>query len=114
MPALTTTHNDVIFSHVVIAKTFWDRLKGLMFTQELPQGQALWIKPCKSVHTFFMSFPLDVVFLSEDMRVVKVVDALPPYRISPLVRNATSVLECNAGAWAQTNLSVGDQVRLAP
>ncbi|MCB0271840.1 MAG: DUF192 domain-containing protein [Bdellovibrionales bacterium] len=103
-----------ILAHADQALTFWSRLRGLMFTSKLPSDHGLWIKPCNSVHTFFMKFPIDVIFLSDDLTIVEVYKRVKPFRITKLVRTSTSVLETNAGFIDQFQLSCGDQLRFAP
>lgn len=90
------------------ADTFGLRLRGLMFRQGLGIGEGLVIEPCKAVHTHFMRFPIDVLFLDEQWQVVLVLPALAPWRYSPHVAGARSVLELAAGAAGAT--APGDQL----
>ena len=92
------------------AETHWARLMGLMGRRSLPEGGALLIKPCSSVQTFFMRFPIDVLFLDGDGQVVKVVPALKPYRVAFGGRGARSALELPAGAAARCGVVVGDRL----
>ena len=66
-----------------VARTFSERAKGLIGTKSLPDGEGMLILHCNAVHTFFMSFPIDVTFLDRQDRVVKVVRGVKPWR--PLV-----------------------------
>ncbi|MDB4897542.1 MAG: hypothetical protein JWN15_3804 [Firmicutes bacterium] len=90
------------------ADSFGLRLRGLMFRQGLGIGEGLVIEPCKAVHTHFMRFPIDVVFLDAEWRVVLVLPAMAPWRFSPQVGGARSVLELAAGAAGAT--APGDQL----
>jgi uncharacterized membrane protein (UPF0127 family) len=72
------------------------RLLGLAFLPALPPGHALLIPHCRSVHTFGMRFPIDVVFLDETGRVLRVARDLPPRRVL-FCRDAFAVLETRAG-----------------
>jgi uncharacterized membrane protein (UPF0127 family) len=81
-----------------------------MFQSRLPAGEGLLIKPCRSVHTHFMRFPIDVLFLDRENRVVHVIPAMAPWKLSPNVRAADAVLELPAGASAGT--AAGDQLEL--
>lgn len=87
----------------------WSRFWGLMGRRALADGQALLIDPCSSVHTMFMRFPIDVIYLDRENRVVKIADGLKPYRAS-LGGGARRVLEMPLGAAAASGLAVGDQL----
>lgn len=74
------------------------RAVGLLGRDSLGRDEALWIVPCSMVHTFFMRFPIDLLFLDRELRVVHALEALPPWRLSPWVPGAHSVLELAGGA----------------
>ena len=63
-----------------IARTLFERMKGLIGTKTLPEGEGLLILRCNSIHTFFMTFPIDATFLDRDGNVVKVVRNIRPWR----------------------------------
>jgi len=64
---LYNTHNGrVLAQEVERAGSFWQRMKGLLGRRGLPAGQALFLEPCNSIHTFFMGFPIDAVFLDKE------------------------------------------------
>ncbi len=71
----------LIASSVRRASGFLERTKGLMGRRSLPDKFAFWIAPCPSVHTFFMKFPLDVIFADKKLRIVSVFHSAPPGRI---------------------------------
>jgi hypothetical protein len=71
----------------------------------------LWIVPCEAVHTFFMRFPIDLLYLDRARRARKVRHAVRPWRISGCWR-AHSVLELPAGTLAATGTSAGDEIAL--
>ncbi|HWI64000.1 MAG TPA: DUF192 domain-containing protein [Symbiobacteriaceae bacterium] len=96
------TRGQVLGYKVSGASTFRLRLLGLMFRSTLPQGEGLLIRPCRQVHTHFMRFPIDVIFLDDDNRVVRVIPAMAPWKFSPSVSGAVSVLELPAGAAGAT------------
>ncbi|MEZ4819730.1 MAG: DUF192 domain-containing protein [Bdellovibrionota bacterium] len=104
-------NNAVISDHVIQADTFGKRLKGLIGYKQLPPNHSILIKPCKSIHTFFMRFPIDVLFLSDQNDVIAMYKALQPYRITATVRKACAVLETNAGVIITHQISLGDQLR---
>lgn len=91
------------YSHVVIADNFMSRLRGLMFVSP-GSNRALLISPCSSVHTFWMRFSLDIVFLGKDGAVLRIVENAPPRRIYSCL-GATTVLECESGFLPLQSLS---------
>lgn len=82
---------------VLLADTFRARSNGLLGRTGLGSEEGLWIVPCGMIHTFFMKFPIDVVFLDRELRVRRVVENLKPWRLSPWVFSAHSVLELRGG-----------------
>jgi uncharacterized membrane protein (UPF0127 family) len=104
---------SVVGDHVRPAHTHWTRLRGLLGTRTLPEGCGLWIQPCRQVHMFGMRYAIDVVFLDAGHRVVGLASDLQPGRISPKVREATSVLELPAGTIARVGLVAGAQLEIA-
>ncbi len=104
------TRGLVLGDRIRRADTFRLRLMGLMFRPRLEPGEGLWLEPCRQVHTHFMRFPLDLVFMDPEGRVLRVLRAFPPWRVSPLVAGARAVLEIPAGAAGGTQ--PGDVVRI--
>jgi len=97
-----------------VAENPWTRAVGLLGRRELPEGRALWIRPCRSVHTFFMRFAIDVVYLAEDGTVVKTCPHLRPFRLSMGGRRAHSVVELPPGFLEQARLQIGERLSLSP
>jgi uncharacterized protein len=91
------------------AHTWKARLRGLLATPALAAGQGLWISPCTSVHTFFMRYAIDVIFLDADRRVLHFA-TLVPWRLSRWVPKAAGALEMAAGQVQKTGLCVGDRL----
>ncbi len=73
--------NQVLSSQVVHSHSLLKRMKGLIGSQALIKDQAMWLKPCSSIHTYFMSFPIDVVFTDKNLRVTGVVENISPWKI---------------------------------
>jgi uncharacterized membrane protein (UPF0127 family) len=94
---LETATGAVVAGHVEVADGLLSRFLGLMFRAELPAGHGLALRPCNSVHMFFMRFPLDVVFVDGDGRVLRILHSLRPWRASSLVRGAKAAIELPAG-----------------
>jgi uncharacterized protein len=106
-----TTTGHCLADRLEIANTFWTRFCGLMLRRSLAQGQALWIRPSNGVHTFWMRFAIDVIFLDREMRVVKLVENLRPFRLTMPKGTARSVIELPAHTIAQAGVRLGDQLR---
>jgi uncharacterized protein len=103
------TRNTTLAAAAEVADTSAKRRVGLLKKNKLEPGEGLWITPCESVHTFFMKFAIDLVFLDRKKRVRKVRHAVPPWRISGCLA-AHSVLELPAGAAAASGTQPGDQL----
>lgn len=106
-----STRRTVVCQQVELAFTFFTRFKGLMLRNAQPNAGLL-LGPCRSVHTFFMRFQLDVVFLDEQLLVVGLVERLSPWRFSPHFKRAYYALELPAGTVAHTGLRPGDALEL--
>jgi hypothetical protein len=91
-----------------------ERMKGLLGRRELPLGEGLLIRPCNSIHMFFMRFPIDALFLDGEGTVVKLFAALPPWRATWIYPRARAVLELPAGVAAATGTVEGDRLELQP
>ena len=102
-----------IAERVVVAGTSASRRRGLLGVDGLPNSGGIWIAPCEAIHTFGMKMPIDVVFLDRDMRIKKLVAALPPWRIAVSFASC-SVLELESGAVDRSQTHVGDKLRFQP
>jgi uncharacterized protein len=100
-------------SAVEIAETSERRRRGLLGRDSLDPSAALIIAPCVSIHTFFMRFPIDVVFVDRDGRVLKIAADVKAWRIAAAFR-AFAVVELNAGAARRAELVAGDRLVLRP
>jgi uncharacterized protein len=106
-----STRQTEIGSGIEIADTGARRNKGLLGRTSLEPGEGLWIVPCEAVHTFAMKFPLDLIYLDRNRRVVKVRGHVRPGRISGALR-AHSVIELPTGAIAASQTRRGDILEL--
>src|SRR5687767_6686802 len=86
------------------------RMRGLLGRSNLPQGEGILLRPAGSIHTFFMRFPIDVVFLNEEGLVVEVVPRLQPWRAAG-VKGASAVLELSAGEAESRGIEVGSTLQ---
>jgi protein-S-isoprenylcysteine O-methyltransferase Ste14/uncharacterized membrane protein (UPF0127 family) len=104
----------VVAERLRAAHTHWTRLRGLLGTRRLETGHGLWLKPCRRVHMLGMRYPLDVVFLDDELVVVRAISGLAPGRVSPRIGRASSVLELPAGTLERAGLAEGARVAIAP
>lgn len=92
-----------------VADGIWSRFRGLQFRREFPEGSGLLIVPCPSIHTCWLRFAIDAIFLDRQGIVVSVCSRLRPWRIASGGRGAYAVLELPAG---NASSQVGDALRL--
>lgn len=95
-----------------VADTFWSRLRGLMGSKSLAPGEGLLVVPCKSIHTHFMRFPIDVLYVNGAQEVVGIDRRLPPWRFGWPRSGARFVIELPAGTVSATGTQIGDQLRI--
>jgi uncharacterized membrane protein (UPF0127 family) len=95
-----------------LAVSLCQRLQGLLGRTGLSSDQALILKPCTSIHTFFMRFSIDVLFLDKNMRVIKIIQNIPPNRLSPIVWASSMAIELPAGRIGPTNTQPGDLIEM--
>lgn len=107
MVRLLSVDGAPICSDLRLAHTHWTRMKGLLGSKSLPDGHGLWIKPCNQVHMYFMRYPVDLIFVDRDMRVVRLVENQPVNTISEKVTEAESVVEVPVGTIARAGVQAG-------
>lgn len=119
------TRNKILLENLVIAETFFNRLKGLLGKKGINGNEGLLIKDCNQIHMFFMKFPIDAVFLKsarrpsgssaspvkEIYKVVKIIRNIKPWRFSPYVFRADTVLEMKSQKTSAT-VAVGDELEV--
>jgi uncharacterized membrane protein (UPF0127 family) len=113
--AFNRTREAHLATALSVANTHWTRLRGLLglAANDFRNGSGLWIVPCHGVHTLGMGFAIDVLYLDREMRVVNVRSDVRPWRFTPVLRQATSVLELPCGTVAATNTAVGDTIEIS-
>ncbi len=105
--------DETIASDVTLALTRAERRRGLLGQDSLGASTALVLSPCWSIHTMFMRFPIDVVFVDRDGRALRIVRELAPWRIAVAPR-AHAVIEFPARSLQARDVRVGDELRLVP
>jgi len=106
------TRNTTLTTCMEVADNGPKRNKGLLGRESLSSGEGLWIIPCEAVHTFWMRFPIDLVYLDSKKQIQKIVSAVPPWRLSGCLR-AHSVLELPAGTIRSTQTQRGDTLQFS-
>jgi len=105
------TRNTVLADAAEVADTSEKRRTGLLKHDRLDPGQGLWIVPCESVHSFFMKFAIDLVYLDRNNKVRKIRHRMVPWRLSACL-TAHSILELPAGVVAASGTRAGDQLEM--
>jgi uncharacterized membrane protein (UPF0127 family) len=108
---INTTRGSTLASRIHHATRFWDRARGLVGRSALEPEEGLLIKPCSWIHTFGMRFPIDVLYLNGDNRILSL-NSIFPNRFGRPVRGATAVLELALGGIARSGTQVGDQLEI--
>lgn len=99
-------------ANIEIARSLLKKGVGLMGRKNFGTKQGLLLTETTAVHTFFVRFPIDLAFLDKNLQVVKIVENLKPWSISPLAWKARHVLELPAGTIAKNSLEVGDTLKV--
>lgn len=102
------TQATAIAGKVRFCTNILTRMKGLLGTKTMADDEACWIIPGYSIHTFAMSYPIDIYFLNRQNEVVFLLKNLEPNRLSPVVWNAHSVIEFKTGP--ERNIHIGDKL----
>jgi len=115
MPMLVRnlTRNTVVAASVEVADSGPKRSKGLLGRKGLDPGSGLWIVPCEAVHTFWMQFPIDLIYLDRDLRIRKLRSNVRPWRLSGCL-TAHSVLELGVGTIQASQVMPGDKLEFSP
>ena len=110
------TRETFVATEASIADNYLSRLVGLLGKTKrwALLGRGLWIVPSQGVHTIGMMFPIDIIFLSKDMRVVHLEEHVRPFRISNVSLKASSVLELPTHTIYRSGTQVGDCMEIAP
>lgn len=112
MAQLLGANKQVLIFDLKIAKSFASRSIGLIGTRELTEHSALWILKCNSIHTFFMSFAIDCVFLNLKLEVVALKKNVKPWRMVFPIWKAATVIEMKSGLIEKAKIQLGDQLHV--
>lgn len=112
MELYNITRQVTLVSQLEFAGTFGRRLRGLLGRRQLAAGSGLLLAPCRAVHTCFMAFNIDVLFVDEEFNVLFIMEDMRPYVISPTIPEARMVLELPAGVVQATGTRLGDILKV--
>lgn len=110
---INQTKGTILAQKAEIADTTLKRFKGLLGRTGLGESEGIVIVPCSSIHTFFMRFNIDVVFLDSQNRVVVMANSLPPWRLFSSFFKGKLVIELPTGTLVKTRTTLNDQIELA-
>ncbi len=108
MKIVNLNKNFTLAEEVFLADNFQTRTKGLLGRKSLLKGHAMILRPCNSVHTFFMQFPIDVLFIDKDNRVIKIVRFMGPFKATWPCLKAKFVVELPVGTIDASKTTLGD------
>ncbi len=109
---INKTKNTTIAKVVYLADTPFKRMKGLLGRKSLGVLEAMVIRPCNSIHTLFMGFQIDVLFIDKNSKVIMGIVNMPSFRLSPIYFTSKFVIELPAGTIQATNTTKGDQIAI--
>ena len=109
---INETRQTELGENVEVARSFWKRGIGLMFRSKLPDGTGLVIDPCASIHTMWMRFPIDVLYVDKDGTINRADEAMKPWRFGPLFVHGKYVIELPPGTIRSTGTEQGDRIQL--
>ncbi len=112
MKIVNLTRNTVLAEEAKMADTFFARLVGLLNRSSLKKGEALILTPSNSIHSFFMRFTIDVIFLDKTGKVIDALTSFKPFRLSPVYFNASLTIELPEGVIQSTQTQPGDIIQL--
>lgn len=112
MKIINLTKNKIICENCGLADKLKTRIVGLIGRKNISDDEGLIITGCRSIHSFFMRFPISAVFIDKKGNVVKILDDFKINRISGYYYKADKVIELPAGKARQTHTEIGDVIRI--
>ncbi len=106
------TKDQLLIPHLEVAKSFRARGKGLLGRASLAAESGMWIHRCNSIHTFFMKFPIDCIFVDRNLKVKAIYPDVQPWRLLLPIFGASSVIELASGTTSRLSIQVGDQLHV--
>lgn len=113
MKVYNSSKNNLIADEVRVAQNFFTRSFGLLLKKSLSESEGLIIKPCCSIHTFFMKFAIDVLFINKKNEIVALYENIKPHRILPIHLNSYYVIELPSGSISAKNIEKGNLINIS-
>jgi uncharacterized protein len=108
MKLINKKNREILADKLEIANNPFKRMKGLLGRNSLNVGEALHIIPCKSIHSFFMKFRFDAIFLNKKNKVVYLIENMPAWSVSKICFSSFSVVELPSGVIKESETNIGD------
>ena len=108
MKLYNSTQNCLIADEVKIADNFISRTIGLISKKEILEPEGLLIKPCCSIHTFFMKFDIDVLFVNRKNEIIALYENVKPWKILPIHLTSQYVVELPTGIISSKQIFKGN------
>jgi len=112
MRIINRTRDTVLADKAKNALTFASRLVGLLDRSGLEPGEALILTPSNAIHSFFMKFSFDALFLNKEQKVVAMIPVFKPFRLSPVFLNAATTIELPCGSIKSSQTEVNDKIEI--
>lgn len=112
MELVNKTKHTLLAKDIVIANTPFKRLKGLLGKKEFREGQAIILKPCNSLHTFFLRFAIDVIFVDKQNKVIEAISHLKPFHLTRVYWLSVLAIELPAGIIQSSSTYNGDTLTI--
>ncbi len=112
MKIINVSKNTILADEAKMADTFFTRLVGLLNRNSLKKGEALILAPSNCIHSLFMRFTIDVIFLDKTGKVIGAITSFKPFRLSPVYFNASLTIELPKGVIQSTHTQPGDIIQL--
>lgn len=107
----TLKNEEIIADPVIQAQSFLDKLFGLTIRRKLSKKKGFLLYNCNSIHTLWMRYSIDVIFIDINGEVLAVFNNLKPFRITPFIKNASYALEMISGTVEKNSLKAGDNIQ---
>ena len=114
MLVVNDSRSTKLIEQARMADNFWLRLRGLLGSRPLQKYEGLILVGEKSIHTLFMGFAIDVVYVDCDYKVIRTRENMLPYRLGPFLAQCAYVIEMPVGMIAESQTQIGDQLRFIP
>lgn len=111
---LNISNNQLIAKEAIRASSFQERLLGLMGKAQISENEALILPQCKIVHSFFMRFPIDLIFCDQENKIVLIQENFSPWKISKFAASANYIIELQSGKIRATGTVLGNYLKFNP